>query len=178
MIGRKKKSESKKMCRSYRSIDDMPLYNWKMIYREGDFRYMLQDADSLNIESLHYDEQDLMEGWDACYSEYLTEFALDGRLKKVLKLESQIHILTAEMWIQDRPSMQTKIDVLKKQKAQLEIKQQEGVDFDTQVAVLEKWLGIHIKEREVSVRRFYTYQKLYEKEAKNIKYQNAKNQKG
>ena len=149
----------------YDSIEEMPLYNWKMIHREQDFRYVIVGSRKANIDKLEYDPEEVANGWESCYAEYITDFALDGKLKKVLKLETQIALLTCRKILEGRQGLETKIDVMRKKLLALQTTNEGAdVDFDKQIAIIEKWMGIRIDDKETSVRRFYTYLKLYDYE--------------
>lgn len=145
----------------------MPLFNWKMLYKTKDFRYLVYGADPSNIDQLDFNGEEALEAWEELYDEYITDFALSsGKMKPILKLERRIALLVCKMLLSGNKKLATKINVYKKELANLQLKNedQDTVDFDTHIAIIEKWLGIALNEKKTTVRRFYTYQKMYQEE--------------
>lgn len=171
-LGKRKKKQSKKEKKVktlvYNSLDELPLYNWNKVYDTKDFRFILVNATPQNIDTLPFQESDLVYGWEKLYDEYMTLFGLTEKFKRVLKVEKKIALLTCEMLLKEKKHLATKISIARKQLADLQINKNETADFDRQIGYVEKWMAISIDPKQISTKRFYTYLQMYEEEAQRV----------
>lgn len=162
--------EKKFKTNVFKSLDDLPLYNWMKVYNEHDFRFLIVGSTTENIDSLKFRETDLVHGWNQIYDEYMTDFGLTAKFKRIFKLERKIALLTCEMLLNDhKKHLATKISIAKQQLSEHKGgNKNETADFSKQIAYVEKWMSIPIDPKNISTKRFYTYLQMYDAEAQRV----------
>lgn len=149
---------------AYKTIDEMPIYNWNKIHETGDLRYLLHDK--CRIEP--YEFRFLLKRWKKIYEEYVNRFGFSEEFLSILELEKNIALLKIEKAERGDENIQTFIEIdqikLEKKKAELNAV---NSDFYDMKAAIESNLGFHIDPKKCTVIEFYSY-------LKNIKKKNAK----
>lgn len=149
---------------AYKSIDEMPIYNWNKIHETGDLRYMLHEKKTIEP----YEFRFLLKRWKKIYEEYVSRFGLSEDFLSILELEKNIALLKIEKAERGDENMQTfiEIDEIKLQKKRAELSGVQSDFYDIKAAI-ESNLGFHIDPKKCTVVEFYSY-------LKNIKKKNVK----
>ena len=141
----------------YKSVDEMPLYNWHNCM-EGEYKYVRLDEkeDAKNVEM-----------FEKVYADYVDKFGIDNKFKQQIELIKKIAILQCEYLIIKNRFKLTQIEV---ENTKLEaIKKETGVGMTLQQTLihLSKWLGYRLDWKQVSVSEYYTILNESSKQAKN-----------
>jgi len=154
---------------TYNSIEDLPIGNFQRIMKEGDLKHMINKG---NFKKKHLPK--LEKAWINCYNQYLQTFGLNKMYLLVLEQEEKIAKLICDRWIKDLKHLNGVIkheeQVLKKM-----ILPSKGVkkSFEEDLAIIQKHNGFVIDPKKTSVKMFFTYVKMLEKEANEQKVRNA-----
>ena len=143
----------------YRSVDELPVYNWFKLHETGDLIYIVKRGWCSGAARA--------ESWDKCYRSFFDTFGVSDDFREYLELQRDIAILKADKVVDGDASLQTKIDIKEMLLAQmLETKTKKKLN-EVKVFV-EKWMGFRLDERVVTVKEYYTYLYALEKETKRI----------
>jgi len=145
----------------YESIDTMPIYNFHKFMVTQDYIWLLLDPEQ-NIKPKH--EEKCNKKWEAIYDEYLEHFGISKNYQKVMTQEDKVTKLTIQRWLKDDKTLEAIIKIEKMKLAELTGKKKKGSTFEEDVAVIEKYRGIGLDPKKTSVKMFYTYVKLMEKD--------------
>ena len=153
----------------YTSIEDLPIGNFQRIMKEGDLKYMIWKG---KFKKKHIKQ--LENGWINCYNQYLQTFGLNKMYILVLEQEEKIAQLICDRWIKDLKHLN---GVIKHEEQVLKqmILPTKGVkkSFEEDLAIIQKHNGFVIDQKTTSVKMFFTYVKMLEKEANDQKRRNA-----
>lgn len=134
----------------YKSIEDMPIYNWFKVNSTGDLRFCLVKHKS------KYDKNLAQKSFDTLYSEYIDFFGLGETYTKVLELKARIMDLKLEMKINNDTFIENFINMAEIDLKELQLQTNKTNTNEVKV-YLEKYLGFRLNEKEVSVKEYYTY---------------------
>ncbi len=153
----------------YTSIEDLPIGNFQKIMKEGDLKHMIQKG---KFKKKHIPQ--LEKAWINCYNQYLQTFGLNKMYLLVLEQEEKIAKLICDRWIKDLKHLN---GVIKHEEQVLKqmILPTKGVkkSFEEDLAIIQKHNGFVIDPKKTSVKMFFTYVKMLEKEANDQKVRNA-----
>jgi len=153
----------------YTSIEDLPIGNFQRIMKEGDLKYMILKG---KFKKKHIKQ--LENGWINCYNQYLQTFGLNKMYILVLEQEEKIAQLICDRWIKDLKHLN---GVIKHEEQVLKqmILPTKGVkkSFEEDLAIIQKHNGFVIDQKTTSVKMFFTYVKMLEKESTDQKVRNA-----
>lgn len=161
----KKAKAKKKKVNSlmWRSIDEMPIFNWFRLHKTNDLRFMFKK------ERKGYDKKmklELVIGFMVIRDEYIDRFGLSKELKQILMLEADIQALKIKLFLtKDRihntfiRAKQFQLESLKKDIAK-------GEDPMLTKSRVEKFMGFRLNEKEVTVSEYYTYIELIKQQPK------------
>ena len=153
-----------KQIELYKSIDDLPIYNFHKVMVTDDFRYLVKNKISDKQYAFNIDK--IGKKWITFYDEYLDHFGLTKSHEKVIEQQTKIAILTIKRWEKNDKSMEAVIEIEKQKLNELTGKKKKDSTFEEDVAVIEKYRGIGMDAKKTSVKMFYTYIKLMEKDGK------------
>lgn len=141
--------------RVYRSIDDLPIWNWKMIHKEQNTKYVYVSEDYEGVRPTERSE----ERFGIIYAEFFNKFSLSSGYIDLLKAQKKIAIKRLEAYILGDKTKLTFADL---EEAALKEKynQQDTVDYEDLIATLEQEIGIVIDQKKMSVNSFYTHMKV------------------
>lgn len=147
----------------YRSIEELPIYNWFKIQNTNNLGWLNKGIDSPEKEI----SEELIKVWDGIFSEFIDTFGIPEKLKEILELKRDIQCLQWEMLITDDGSLETFIDI-----KQYELEQKTKVEgksskINEAKVYLEKFMGFRINEREITVKEYYEYMQVLNKEAEH-----------
>ncbi|MDH3321624.1 MAG: hypothetical protein OEM04_01480 [Flavobacteriaceae bacterium] len=153
----------------YTTIEDLPIGNFQRIMKEGDLKYMIYKG---KFKKKHLPK--LEKAWIDCYNQYLQTFGLNKMYLLVLEQEEKIAKLICDRWIKDLKHLN---GVIKHEEQVLKqmILPTKGVkkSFEEDLAIIQKHNGFVIDPKKTSVKMFFTYVKMLEKEANDQKVRNA-----
>lgn len=153
-----------KQIELYKSIDDLPIYNFHKVMATDDFRHLVKNKISDKQYAFNIDK--IGKKWITFYDEYLDHFGLTKSHEKVIEQQTKIAILTIKRWEKNDKSMEAVIEIEKQKLNELTGKKKKDSTFEEDVAVIEKYRGIGMDAKKTSVKMFYTYIKLMEKDGK------------
>lgn len=143
----------------YKSIDELPLWNYKKIIETKDLKYLLRD------ENDETNGNEFESTW-AAINEQLSGFVgVDDKTQKWLLLHIDLENLQLDYIATKDRSLITQINIKIKQIERMQ-KQFEGSgdDFDKQIAAVELHFKFHIDEKSTTVKRFFNYINLMKSE--------------
>lgn len=153
----------------YTTIEDLPIGNFQRIMKEGNLKYMINKG---KFKKKHIPK--LEKAWINCYNQYLQTFGLNKMYLLVLEQEEKIAKLICDRWIKDLKHLN---GVIKHEEQVLKqmMLPSKGVkkSFEEDLAIIQKHNGFVIDPKTTSVKMFFTYVKMLEKEANEQKVRNA-----
>lgn len=152
----------RKPIKLYQSIEELPIWNFDKMMKGETLKYICKDPNKYKE-----DEQTLIkagEQWIKLYDEYLAHFGLSTSYEKILSQEDKITRLIIQRWLKEDKSLETIIKIEQGKLNELNGKKKNSSTFEEDVAVIEKYRGIGIDVKKTSVKMFYTYVKLMEKD--------------
>ena len=153
----------------YTTIEDLPIGNFQRIMKEGDLKYMIYKG---KFKKKHLPK--LEKAWINCYNQYLQTFGLNKMYLLVLEQEEKIAKLICDRWIKDLKHLN---GIIKHEEQVLKemVLPTKGVkkSFEEDLAIIQKHNGFVIDQKTTSVKMFFTYVKMLEKEANEQKVRNA-----
>jgi hypothetical protein len=149
----------------YDSIDEMPLYNWRLCQGKQQFIYCRKNLDESDKRKCNPDK-DLL-AWEKIYNTYITEFGLGKEFHRIDELRTQIAELQLDFIINNVQYIRNEIELLKGELEDLLGRPSEG-DSDTVLIHLSKWMGYKIEPKETTVREFFKMIREYEKEIERL----------
>lgn len=127
---------------TYQSIEFMPVWNWFEILKTGDLKHLFISGKGRVSEKLG-------ELWDTLQDEYITEFGLDDKFKKKLRLLKEKALLNYEFIITGDRFINTQLSIVD---ADLEeLNEGQGITFYELKDHLEKYKGFRIDTKETTV---------------------------
>lgn len=145
----------------YKSIEEMPIFNWLKVQEKNDLRYVLKkyrDATKGELGQLQVAVQ-LMK------NEYIDTFGISEEYKKLLVLDDQIRILEIEYVTTGDRSKLTMIEY-KSRQLKANIKTGVKADSGTVKIYVSKYMGFQVNFKEMSVKEFYSILREVVKEAR------------
>lgn len=139
----------------YRSIDDMPIWNWKMIHIKQDTKYVYVSEDYESVRATERSE----ERFGIIYAEFFNTFSLTSGYIELLKAQKKIAIKRLEAYILGDKTKLTFAD-LEEEALKAKYNENEKIDYDDLIVTLEQDLGMMIDQKKMSVKSFYTHMKV------------------
>ena len=153
----------------YTTIEDLPIGNFQRIMKDGNLKHMIQKG---KFKKKHIPQ--LEKAWINCYNQYLQTFGLNKMYLLVLEQEEKIAKLICDRWIKDLKHLN---GIIKHEEQVLKemVLPTKGVkkSFEEDLAIIQKHNGFVIDPKKTSVKMFFTYVKMLEKEANDQKIRNA-----
>ena len=153
----------------YTTIEDLPIGNFQRIMKDGNLKHMIQKG---KFKKKHLPK--LEKAWINCYNQYLQTFGLNKMYLLVLEQEEKIAKLICDRWIKDLKHLN---GIIKHEEQVLKemVLPTKGVkkSFEEDLAIIQKHNGFVIDPKKTSVKMFFTYVKMLEKEANEQKIRNA-----
>ena len=134
----------------------MPIWNWNLILKTGDLRYLLK---SITTPVDNFEE--LNKIYESFYNAYLKEFELNDKAQSIIDIKVR-YIENLALYLQGDKSVETFIDIDKLELDELNSNKSENQNqsiWDLK-ARMEVALKISIDVKKCSVIEFYTYLKI------------------
>lgn len=145
----------------YKSIDDMPIYNWFKIQETNDVSWMLLKKRSIN----GYESIELREALQIVTDQYMDTFGISDEYRKIMRLTLDIRSLEIDFFTTQDRSHLTFIELKKTELKNIAKKSKTADSISVQVHI-EKYMGRKINLRETTVKEFYNYLQEMKKEFK------------
>ena len=139
----------------YQSIDDLPIYHWFKINETNDY--------SLLVVKGRFTNEELLQHWENIIDEFIFLFGLSDVFKKMFRLKKELVLLNNDLAV--NPNKQWLINKVKRLKKELEHinpTEKEQQNYSETIIAVENKLNRTIDEKQMSVRKFYTYLKQLE----------------
>ena len=134
----------------YNSIEELPIWNWFKVFETKELNYLIKNG-TVNDEQLSI-------VWRSLFAEYIDVFGIDESLSNYIKQEKRLVTLELEYAINKKGSDLFKIQIEREKIKEKDAKKVQG-DYMKLVTNVESALKREINEKEMSVRKFYTYLK-------------------
>jgi hypothetical protein len=153
-------SNYEKRCsnRYYKSIEDLPVYNWWKLHEENDFKYLLRDSNKkVNKYSINI--------FKSIKDEFVNEFGIDRRYEQYLDKVWKLEMYNIKMALTGDKSDKIFADILEFEIEDL-LNEQETKVHNHGVMHIEKYMGFRLDIKTTTVNEFYGYVKEIEKQVK------------
>tara|TARA_R110002012_G_scaffold312888_4_gene524011 strand:- start:1223 stop:1678 length:456 start_codon:yes stop_codon:yes gene_type:complete len=144
------------------SIEIMPIYNFHKTLSTGELKYTLQNP--ISDKELIKNQDKIEKNWEGLYDEYLEHFGLAKNLLKRMEIEDKIAKLMINRWLNDNKSLEAIIEIEKLKLNEVDGKKKKSSSFEEDIAIIEKYMAIGLDVNKTSVKRFYTYIKIMQKD--------------
>lgn len=135
----------------YKSLDEMPVYNWFKIQQTNDLKYMLVKTRKVSTKEI----EELEKGLKKLSSEYIDTFGISDEYKRILELSRDIEVLKIDFILTKDRSLLTMIE-LKKIELKVITENKTKSDIHKIKMHADKYMGFSINTKETSVKEFYT----------------------
>lgn len=152
-----KKFEKQYSRRYYQSVEDLPVWNWWKIHETKDLKYLLKQDKKVTVHANGI--------FDKIYSEFISIFGVGENYKRYLEKLIEIDIAETDKILNNDPSLDTFIDIMKIELDEIKSSTEGGSYMDTAITV-EKNMGFKLNTKEISVFEYYSYIKSLEKQSK------------
>lgn len=138
------------------SADTLPIWNYWMITSTGKLDYLLKSGELSKLKPQR-DKQirELAKVWDVIQEEMNEVFVKDPDFVNGLIEEKDYIYKRIDHAVSQSPLTKIKLDAAEKER-----EQKPDFDYDQSIAVLEKYLGFSVNDKEMSVKRYYTHLRL------------------
>lgn len=137
-------------------IDEIPLDNWDKC-QNGDIKHVTRDGKSTERDG---------EVWVMLYNQYLERFGISEQLEMYLDVKMHLTRLRC-LWIQTGDDMiLNQIAIEEINLSNLDPTKTEGMSTDQCLVHLSKWLGYHVKKKEITIVEFKNLMNEYERSNK------------
>ena len=170
----------------YKSIDEMPLFNWRKCQEQGLLMFSrIEGKTVVNARKWvvwllsfvykrgKFTTENDLKAWEKIYDSYLAEFGLGDDYEYLLDLKQRITEVNLDIAISGDKFLLNKSRRLQEELDEFIARPSEG-DTDTAIVYLSKWLGYNLNQKEVTVREFYKMLRDYKRENDAQKAKNGK----
>ena len=161
------RDKSSKELDMWTSIDKFPIYNFHQTLKTGDLKYTLKSE--LSDKDYHKKFPAIEKNWDNLYDEYLEHFGLAKSHIRKMEIENKIAKLQIKRWLTNDKTLEAVIGIEHQKLNEVSDKKQKSSTFEEDVAVIEKYMSIGMDTEKVSVKMFYTYIKMMQKDGEKNK---------
>lgn len=155
-------NKSQEGCDMWESIEIMPVFNFHKVLTTGDLKYTLKG--DFTEKFLYKNKKKIEDNWSNLYDEYLQHFGLAKELMRRMEIEDKIAKLMIDRWLKDNKSLESVIAIEQMKLNEVDGKKKKSSSFEEDVAIIEKYMSIGLDVNKTSVKRFYTYIKIMQKD--------------
>lgn len=153
----------------YNSIEELPIYNFKKVIETSSYLYMVKSG---TFKKKYI--KDVVDAWENCYNEYIQHFGLNSMYKSILTQEEKIAKLKLDRWLKNLKHLNAIIKAEESRLSEMLKPEKAKKSFEEDIAIIQKYNGVALDPKQTSTKLFFTYVKLMEKEANEIKKENGK----
>lgn len=140
-------------------ISDLPLYNWCMVHKHTDTKYMYQCK---NYNKIKQTKQSI-DAFEKCYAQYFDKYIIDKEFDEWMSQKKRIAVLQADAYTSGDMSLLTMAQI-EQQRFETKYPVKKNInDLEKTVAIVEKNLGFMINRKEMSVDNFYEHLRIFVK---------------
>lgn len=145
--------------KAYKGIDDLPIWNWKRLHEEHNYKYLLilDDYEGVDVDNKKYEGL-----YEKINREFYEQIGYGDDYEIYLTMLSELTELIKERALTGDKSKDVFIDI-KKEDLKSIYSKKGNQDFRETVALLEKSFKFYIDPKKISVAKFYTYIKVANK---------------
>ena len=149
----------------YRTIEDLPIWNFNKVSETNDVRYLLKLDDYYTLpKKAPYEE--LIKIYEDIYTEVFEKFKFNDSLDDKVREDKDLLILQLKILAGEK-HLNTILKIKKRQiKDRLDMVKVEPQTFEKKVVILESYFKLPFDVYKMSTVRFYTYLQLYKEAAK------------
>jgi flagellin-specific chaperone FliS len=154
----------------HRSIEDLPVWNWWNIHKEGDYKFLIKKywgvlsfitPRKLKIKLFNKVFEELQ-------SEFIDTFGIDKNYAQYLRKKVEIELLKIKVAKTGDLSHGFMIDVITEE-LNMYLNKETGGNFNQGVIAIEKYMGFRLVVKLTSVFEYYSYVKSIELAIKSSK---------
>ncbi len=138
----------------FRSIEDLPMWNFRKVISEGDTRFLYKRENYFDLPK-EYPEY---EKWENIFWQYVDAKGIDYNFKLRLELKAKLAILENEAICEGKKNG-VKIMLVKERLKDLQNKVKKSTDLEND-AILSKFIGFMINPRTTMVSQYIGFEKL------------------
>ena len=152
----------------YEHIDDMPLFNWRKVQEDQDYRYT-------RLEDIYKGEEEPEDylAWDKVYESFLETFGVSEYYTRILELRLQKAIAQCDLVITEDRSHNNFIKRYDREITEL-MNRDNDMTLGDCISYVSKWQGYPVQQKKTTVREFYETLETMKKEANKQKEQAQK----
>ena len=147
----------------FRTIEDLPIWNFEKVSETGDIRYILKLEDYFELPEEGFDPDTLVDVFIKVSDDLFDNFGVDD--KAITKMIEEKDLLILKLrWLSGERTMKAIFNI--KNKIVEERESQKGPtkqSFNERIVMLESYFKKDFDVYKMSVSKFYTYLKLYKK---------------
>ena len=137
--------------RAYVSIDDLPIYNWFKVFETGNPKYIVIRG--------KFTKEELAHQWEQIFGEYVSTFGFSREFIVYFNKRKKLQLLKNKYALTKKAALKNLIKFREKELLALNPTENDRSDYMTVVMAVEDAINRTIDEKEISVRKFYTYLK-------------------
>jgi hypothetical protein len=135
----------------YTTIDDLPAFNWFKCIESKDYSYCMVNRKECSKNDLLKCE----EAFGIMYAEYVDVFGISDPLNDIIALQNELLVLKIDKALTKDNFYNTLIE-MKQIEIDAKLKNQPSKNNTHKIAI-EKYLGIRVDMKAISVREYYEY---------------------
>lgn len=147
----------------FRTIEDLPIWNFEKVSETGDIRYILKLEDYFELPEEGFDPDTLVDVFIKVSDDLFDNFGVDD--KAITKMIEEKDLLILKLrWLSGERTMKAIFNI--KNKIVEERESQKGPtkqSFNERIVMLESYFKKDFDVYKMSVSKFYTYLNLYKK---------------
>lgn len=147
----------------YRTIEELPIWNYNKVSESGDVRYLLRLDDYFELPDKGFELKELAQTFVDIADELFERFGVDERAITSMIEEKDILMMKLK-WLAGEKTFRTSYKIKKKvrddRQAMVEDKKQ---TFDERIVMLESYFKKDFNVYKMSVAKFYTYLNIFKK---------------
>ena len=147
----------------FRTIEDLPIWNFEKVSETGDIRYILKLEDYFELPEEGFNPDDLVRVYVKVSDDLFDNFGIDDRT--ITKMIEEKDLLMLKLrWLSGERTVKAIHDI--KNKIVQERESQKGPtkqSFNERIVMLESYFKKDFDVYKMSVSKFYTYLSVYKK---------------
>lgn len=157
-----KKTKRKISVKHYKTLEEIPVYNWFKIHETNDISYMLTNGPKKVNKQFRIV---LLLAFQKMRDEFIDVFGLSDRTKELMKLKAQLQVRKIDLALTQDRIHKTFINVLEKQIKEIEGDVNKTVDFWADKVHVDKFMHQRINLKDISAREYFSILKEMVKQA-------------
>ena len=159
----------------FRNIEELPIWNYTKVNETGDLRYLLCLDDYYDLPNVS-DLKQFETLWEDIRYQIIDEFGFSHLEQLILQKDKEIEQLKIKLILKKDKKLLTKLKIRQKELVSMlkSNKSEKKQSFEEQVVYLESYFKIPIDIKKMSVKRYFTYIRVFEQQIEQQKRENKK----